>query len=72
MNGLYDLALEGVLNALASNTHQIATLGNDARRAIGGRRQNEAIGAVLQMQQHVQAAQSLIDAALALHRLDMP
>ena len=72
MSGLYDIALEGVLNALASNTHHVASLGQDARRAISGRRQAEAIGTVLQMQQHVQAAQSLIDAALALHRLDMP
>lgn len=71
MSGLYDLALEGVLNALAANTQQIAKLGDEARRA-GWRRQNEAIGTVLQMQQHVQAAQSLIDAALVMHRLDMP
>lgn len=72
MSGLYDIALEGVLNALATNTHQIASLGHDARRAISGRRPNEAIGTVLQLQEHIEVAQSLIDAALLLHRLDPP
>lgn len=72
MSGLYDIALEGVLNALATTTHQIASLGHDARRAIGGRRPNEAIGTALQLQEHMKAAQLLIDAALILHRLDPP
>ena len=68
-NSQYGIPVDCIVSALASILEDMRTFGNDANEAIQKGEQNQAIGALLYLEEMLPAAQALYKAALTLHRL---
>jgi hypothetical protein len=68
-NSQYGIPVDCIISALASILKDISTFGEEANDAIQKGEQNQAIGALLYLEEMLPAAQALYKAALTLHRL---
>lgn len=63
-------AIAALANAIATQMLNADHLATEAREAAAGGRMNEAAGALVALEESLEAARSTISAALVLHRLN--